>query len=298
MLVKEFQETLVNSLNTNFENIVIIEISTNLSEHTSIYFDYNNKKVLVGGSKTDRIFLNQILYYQSIFRVGTFSLDEDNSKEEIIQKLKETILKDEIFLDYFEEKSHNLKSDFLYDKLTTQTKLSPLVKLLIEAILHDKKTSTMFWNSFDVKNRIEYLFSKNSTKNEVINYIREVCWESLLNYHKEDINRSLQNGCLIRITSYVDIYKHLLCLTYFSETVKETELYKEVLELFKQYALKILIIQKGKDKIKVSFSESDFEELLSYIKSSGSMGFEEFWQLLSETVGERLELEVTETVEE
>lgn len=144
MLVKEFQETLVNSLGNNFENIVIIEISTDLFERTSIYFDYNNKKILVGGSETDRIFLNQILHYQSIFRVGTFSLDEDNSKEQIIQKLKEGILKDKIFLDYFEEKNHDLKSYFLYDKLINQAKLSPLVKLLIEVLPHDEKMPLYF----------------------------------------------------------------------------------------------------------------------------------------------------------
>lgn len=148
-----------------------------------------------------------------------------------------------------------------------------------------------------MKNRTEYLFSKNSTKNEVVNYIREVCWEKLLNKQKESLNRCLYNSFYIT-TSYVNIYKNLLCLTYFSETVKETELYKEVLELFKQFVFKNLILKTGEEKTTVFCDEEDLEELLSYIKSSGSMGFEEFWQLLSETVGERLELEVAEIVPE
>lgn len=297
MLVKELQEVLIQSLNNNFKNIEMRVSFSEELEFIPIYFDYSKKKILVGGSETITIPWKSDLYYQSIFRIDTFLLGKDKSKEEIVQELKKSILKDEVFLDYFEEKNHDLKLDFLYDELINQTKLSPLLKLLIEVLPHDEKNAIMFWNSFDVKNRTEYLFSKNSTKNKVVNYIREVCWEKLLNNQKESLNRCLYNSYCIT-TSYVNIYKNLLYLTYFSETVKETELYKEVLELFKQSVFKNLILKTGEEKTTVFCDEEDLEEFLSYIKHSGSIGFEEFWQLLSETVGEKLELEITETVPE
>lgn len=150
----------------------------------------------------------------------------------------------------------------------------------------------------ELKSQTEYIFSKKYENTEVINYIREVIWKQLLNKQKESLNRCLSistrnvNTSIIDIYTIVDIYKKLLYLTYFSETVKETELYKEVLELFKQYTFKSLGYQKGKEKITISCEKETLEELLSYTKSSGSIGVQDFWQLLSETLEEELEVKL------
>lgn len=293
MLVKEFQEVLIHSLNTNFENI---EIGTQISHHTKfvqIYFDYNEKKILVGGPAPNEISLDFSLYSHPFFKVTGFFLDNTVTKEKIVQLLKESILKDDVFLDYFEEKSHQLKLTSLYENLTIPTELSPLLKLLIDALPHDEQSSIIFWKSLKTRGQIEYLFGKNSEESEVIHYIREVAWEQVLNQQKEDLNRWLSNISYYKILSYKHIYKILLCLTHYSETVKGTELYKEVLELFKQFTFGTLKFQKGKEKTTVFCSEKILEELLSYIGSYGSIGFEEFWQLLSETVGEKFEVELT-----
>jgi len=148
------------------------------------------------------------------------------------------------------------------------------------------------WYFFGEAN-VKYLFGKNSEESEVIHYIREVAWEQILNQQKEDLNRWLSNISYYQILSYTHIYKMLLCLTHYSETVKETELYKDVLELFKQFTFGTLKFQKGKEITTVFCSEKTLEELLSYIHSYGSISFEEFWQLLSETVGEEFEVELT-----
>lgn len=293
MLVKEFQEVLIHSLNTNFENI---EIGTQISHHTKfvqIYFDYNEKKILVGGPAPSEMSLDFSLYSHPFFKVTGFFLDNTVTKEKIVQLLKESILKDDVFLDYFEEKSHQLKLTSLYENLTIPTELSPLLKLLIDALPHDEQSSIIFWKSLKTRGQIEYLFGKNSEESEVIHYIREVAWEQVLNQQKEDLNRWLSNISYYKILSYKHIYKILLCLTHYSETVKGTELYKEVLELFKQFTFGTLKFQKGKEKTTVFCSEKILEELLSYIGNYGSIGFEEFWQLLSETVGEKFEVELT-----
>ena len=293
MLVKEFQEVLIHSLNTNFENI---EVGTQLSSQIKfvpIYFDYNEKKILIGGREASRMSLDFTLYSHPFFKVDGFYLDNTSTEEEIIQLLKESILEDEVFLDYFEKKSHKLKLTSLYENLTNPTELSPLLKLLIDALPHDEQGSTIFWKSLKARGHIEYLFGKNSEESEVINYIREVAWEQILNEQKKDLNRWLSNISYYKILSYKHIYKILLCLTHYSETVKETELYKDVLELFKQFTFGTLKFQKGKEITTVFCSEKILEELLSYIHSYGSIGFEEFWQLLSETVGEEFEVELT-----
>ena len=293
MLVKEFQEVLIHALNTNFENI---ELGTQLSSQSKfvpIYFDYNEKKILIGGREASRMSLDFTLYSHPFFKVDGFYLDNTSTEEEIIQLLKESILEDEVFLDYFEEKSHKLKLTSLYENLTNPTELSPLLKLLIDALPHDEQSAAIFWKSLKSKCQIEYLFGKNSEESEVINYIREVAWEQLLNQQKEDLNRWLSNISYYKILSYTHIYKILLCLTHYSETVKETELYKEVLELFKQFTFGTLKFQKGKEKTTVFCTEKILEELLSYIHSYGSISFEEFWQSLSETVGEEFEVELT-----
>ena len=293
MLIKEFQEVLIHSLNTNFENM---EIGTQISHHTKfvqIYFDYNEKKILVGDRDPSKISLDFTLYSHPFFNVDGFYLDNTSTEEEIIQLLKESILEDEVFLDYFEKKSHKLKLTSLYENLTNPTELSPLLKLLIDALPHDEQSAAIFWKSLKAKSQIEYLFGKNSEESEVINYIREVAWEPLLNQQKENLNRWLSNISYYKILSYTHIYKILLCLTHYSETVKETELYKEVLKLFKEFTFKTLKFQKDKEITTVFCSEKILEELLSYIHSYGSIGFEEFWQLLSETVGEEFEVELT-----
>lgn len=293
MLVKEFQEVLIHALNTNFENI---ELGTQLSSQSKfvpIYFDYNEKKILIGGREASGMSLDFTLYSHPFFKVDGFYLDNTSTEEEIIQLLKESILEDEVFLDYFEKKSHKLKLTSLYENLTNPTELSPLLKLLIDALPHDEQGSTIFWKSLKARGHIEYLFGKNSEESEVINYIREVAWEQILNEQKKDLNRWLSNISYYKILSYKHIYKILLCLTHYSETVKETELYKDVLELFKQFTFGTLKFQKGKEITTVFCSEKILEELLSYIHSYGSIGFEEFWQLLSETVGEEFEVEVT-----
>ena len=292
MLVKEFQEVLIHSLNTNFENM---EIGTQISHHTKfvqIYFDYNEKKILVGGRTPSAMDLNFTFYSNPFFKVDGFYLDNSVTKEKIVQLLKESILEDEVFLDYFEEKSHKLKLTSLYENLTNPTELSPLLKLLIDALPHDEQSSTIFWKSLKTRSQTEYLFGKNSEESEVIHYIREVAWEQLLNQQKEDLNRWLSNISYYKILSYNHIYKLLLCLTHYSEPVKETELYKEVLKLFNEFTFKTLKFQKGKEITTVFCDEKNLEELLSYINSYGSIGFEEFWQLLSETVGEEFEVEL------
>lgn len=293
MLVKEFQEVLIHSLNTNFENM---EIGTQIPHHTKfvqIYFDYNEKKILVGGRAPSAISLDFSLYSHPFFKVTGFYLDNTVTKEKVVQLLKESILEDDVFLDYFEEKSHKLKLTSLYENLTIPTHLSPLLKLLIDTLPHDEQGSTIFWKSLKARGHIEYLFGRNSEESEVIHYIRDVAWEQLLNQQKEDLNRWLSNISYYKILSYNHIYKLLLCLSHYSETVKGTELYKEVLKLFKEFTFKTLKFQKGKEITTVFCSEKNLEELLSYISSYGSIGFEEFWQLLSKTVGEEFEVELT-----
>lgn len=293
MLIKEFQEVLIHSLNTNFENM---EIGTQISHHTKfvqIYFDYNEKKILVGDRDPSKISLDFTLYSHPFFKVSGFFLDNTVTKEKIIQLLKKSILEDVVFLDYFEEKTHKLKLTSLYENLTSPTELSPLLKLLIETLPHDEQGSTIFLKSLRARGQIEYLFGKNSEENEVIHYIREIAWEQILNEQKKDLNRWLSNISYYKILSYKHIYKILLCLTHYSETIKGTELYKEVLELFKQFTFGTLKFQRDKEITTVFCSEKILEELLSYIHSYGSIGFEEFWQLLSETVGERFEVELT-----
>ncbi len=293
MLIKEFQEVLIHSLNTNFENM---EIGTQISHHTKfvqIYFDYNEKKILVGDRDPSKISLDFTLYSHPFFKVSGFFLDNTVTKEKIIQLLKKSILEDVVFLDYFEEKTHKLKLTSLYENLTSPTELSPLLKLLIETLPHDEQGSAIFLKSLRARGQIEYLFGKNSEENEVIHYIREIAWEQILNEQKKDLNRWLSNISYYKILSYKHIYKILLCLTHYSETIKGTELYKEVLELFKQFTFGTLKFQRDKEITTVFCSEKILEELLSYIHSYGSIGFEEFWQLLSETVGERFEVELT-----
>lgn len=292
MLVKEFQEVLIHALNTNFENIELGTQLSSQSKFVQIYFDYNEKKILIGGREASRMSLDFTLYSHPFFKVDGFYLDNTSTEEEIIQLLKESILEDEVFLDYFEKKSHKLKLTSLYENLTNPTELSPLLKLLIDALPHDEQGSTIFWKSLKARGHIEYLFGKNSKENEVIHYIREVAWEQLLNQQKEDLNRWLSNISYYKSLSYTHIYKILLCLTHYSETVKGTELYKEVLKLFKEFTFKTLKFQKGKEITTVFCSEKILEELLSYIHSYGSIGFEEFWQLLSETLEEELEVKL------
>lgn len=293
MLVKEFQETLVYSLNTNFENIEMGTVLSHNVKFVQIYFDYNEKKILIGGREASAMDLKFTFYSNPFFKVDGFYLNNTVTKEEIIQLLKKSILEDDVFLDYFEEKSHKLKLTSLYENLTNPTELTPLLKLLIDALPHDEQSSTIFWKSLKTRSQTEYLFGKNSEESEVIHYIREVAWEQILNQQKEDLNRWLSNISYYQILSYTHIYKMLLCLTHYSETVKETELYKEVLELFKQFTFGTLKFQKGKEKTTVFCSEKILEELLSYIHSYGSISFEEFWQSLSETVGEEFEVELT-----
>lgn len=293
MLVKEFQETLVYSLNTNFENIEMGTVLSHNVKFVQIYFDYNEKKILIGGREASAMDLKFTFYSNPFFKVDGFYLDNTVTKEEIIQLLKKSILEDDVFLDYFEEKSHKLKLTSLYENLTNPTELTPLLKLLIDALPHDEQSSTIFWKSLRTRSQTEYLFGKNSEESEVIHYIREVAWEQILNQQKEDLNRWLSNISYYQILSYTHIYKMLLCLTHYSETVKETELYKDVLELFKQFTFGTLKFQKGKEITTVFCSEKTLEELLSYIHSYGSISFEEFWQLLSETVGEEFEVELT-----
>lgn len=293
MLVKEFQETLVYSLNTNFENIEMGTVLSHNVKFVQIYFDYNEKKILIGGREASAMDLKFTFYSNPFFKVDGFYLDNTVTKEEIIQLLKKSILEDDVFLDYFEEKSHKLKLTSLYENLTNPTELTPLLKLLIDALPHDEQSSTIFWKSLKTRSQTEYLFGKNSEESEVIHYIREVAWEQILNQQKEDLNRWLSNISYYQILSYTHIYKMLLCLTHYSETVKETELYKEVLELFKQFTFGTLKFQKGKEKTTVFCTEKILEELLSYIHSYGSISFEEFWQSLSETVGEEFEVELT-----
>lgn len=293
MLVKEFQETLVHSLNTNFENIEMGTVLSHNVKFVQIYFDYNEKKILIGGRETSTMDLKFTFYSNPFFKVNGFFLDNTVTKEKIIQLLKKSILEDDVFLDYFEEKSHKLKLTSLYENLTNPTELTPLLKLLIDALPHDEQSSTIFWKSLRAKSQIEYLFGKSCEENEVINYIREVAWEQVLNQQKEDLNRWLLSGHYIKVLSYNHIYKLLLCLTYYSETIKGTELYKEVLELFKEFTFKTLKFQKDKEITTVFCSEKNLEELLSYISSYGSIGFEEFWQSLSEAVGEEFEVELT-----
>lgn len=189
MLLKEFQEALVHSLNTNFENI---EIGTQLSHQVKfvqIYFDYNEKKILIGGREASKMSLDFTLYSHPFFKVDGFYLDNTTTKEKIVQLLKESILEDDVFLDYFEEKSHKLKLTSLYENLTIPTELSPLLKLLIDTLPHDEQGSIIFWKSLKARGHIEYLFGRNSEESEVIHYIREVAWEQLLNQQKEDLNR-------------------------------------------------------------------------------------------------------------
>ena len=293
MLVKEFQETLVHSLNTNFENIEMGTVLSHNVKFVQIYFDYNEKKILIGGREASAMDLKFTFYSNPFFKVDGFYLDNTVTKEEIIQLLKKSILEDDVFLDYFEEKSHKLKLTSLYENLTNPTELTPLLKLLIDALPHDEQSSTIFWKSLKTRSQTEYLFGKNSEESEVIHYIREVAWEQILNQQKEDLNRWLSNISYYQILSYTHIYKMLLCLTHYSETVKETELYKDVLELFKQFTFGTLKFQKGKEITTVFCSEKTLEELLSYIHNYGSISFEEFWQLLSETVGEEFEVELT-----
>lgn len=72
MLIKEFQEVLIHSLNTNFENM---EIGTQISHHTKfvqIYFDYNEKKILVGDRDPSKISLDFTLYSHPFFKVSGF----------------------------------------------------------------------------------------------------------------------------------------------------------------------------------------------------------------------------------
>ena len=298
VLVKEFQEVLVQSLNTNFKNIEIkVELSREVKS-IPIYFDYNNKKILVGGNDPNAMSLKFIFYSKPIFKVNDFFLNNGLGKEEIIQILKESILKDEVFLDYFEEKTYKVKRTLLYEKLIYETKLTPILKLLINTLPYDKQNSNLFWNTMELKSKTEYIFSKKYENNEVINYIREVIWKQLLNEQKESLNRCLSistrnvNTSIIDIYTIVDIYKKLLYLTYFSETVKETELYKEALGLFKQYTFESLGYQKGKEKITIFCEKETLEELSSYTKSSGSIDVQEFWQLLSETLEEELEVKL------
>ena len=293
MLVKEFQETLVHSLNTNFENIEMRTVLSHNVKFVQIYFDYNEKKILIGGREASRMSLDLTLYSHPFFKVDGFYLDNTSTEEEIIQLLKESILEDEVFLDYFEKKSHKLKLTSLYENLTNPTELSPLLKLLIDALPHDEQGSTIFWKSLKARGHIEYLFGKNSKENEVIHYIREVAWEQLLNQQKEDLNRWLSNISYYKSLSYTHIYKILLCLTHYSETVKETELYKEVLELFKQFTLQFFNCKKVENKITVFYDEGKLDNFLSYIKDYGSISFEEFWQLLSEVFEVEFEVEVT-----
>ena len=293
MLVKEFQEVLIHALNTNFENIELGTQLSSQSKFVQIYFDYNEKKILIGGREASVMDLKFTFYSNPFFKVDGFYLDNTVTKEEIIQLLKKSILEDDVFLDYFEEKSHKLKLTSLYENLTNTTELTPLLKLLIDALPHDEQSSTIFWKSLRTRSQTEYLFGKNSEESEVIHYIREVAWEQILNQQKEDLNRWLSNISYYQILSYTHIYKMLLCLTHYSETVKETELYKDVLELFKQFTFGTLKFQKGKEITTVFCSEKTLEELLSYIHSYGSISFEEFWQLLSETVGEEFEVELT-----
>ena len=296
--MKEFQEVLVQSLNTNFKNI---EMRVNISfevKSIPIYFDYNNKKILVGGNDPNTMSLKFIFYSKPIFKVNDFFLNNGLGKEEIIQILKESILKDEVFLDYFEEKTYKVKRTLLYEKLIYETKLTPILKLLINTLPYDKQNSNLFWNTMEFKSQTEYIFSKKYENTEVINYIREVVWKQLLNKQKESLNRCLListrnvNTSITDIYTIVDIYKKLIYLTYFSKTVKETELYKEVLGLFKQYTFESLGYQKGKEKITIFCKKETLKELLSYTKSSGSIGVQEFWQLLSETLEEELEVKL------
>ena len=119
-----------------------------------------------------------------------------------------------------------------------------------------------------------------------------------MNKQKESLSKYLPiptrnvDTSVTDIYTITDIYKKLLYLTYFSKTVKEKELYKEVLELFKQYTFESLGYQKGKEKITIFFEKETLEELSSYTKSSGSIGVQEFWQLLSETLEEELEVKL------
>ena len=263
-----------------------------------IYFDYNNKKILVGGNDPNAMSLKFIFYSKPIFKVNDFFLNNGLGKEEIIQILKNSFLNVQVFLDYFEEKTYKVKRTLLYEKLIYETKLTPILKLLINTLPYDKQNSNLFWNTMELKSKTEYIFSKKYENTEVINYIREVIWKQLLNKQKESLNRCLLisnrnvNTSIIDIYTIVDIYKKLLYLTYFSKTVKETELYKDVLELFKQFTFGTLKFQKGKEITTVFCSEKILEELSSYTKSSGSIGVQEFWQLLSETLEEELEVKL------
>lgn len=290
-MVNELQEALIDSLNNNLENIVII--STNFFKRTSIYFDYNNKKILVGGK--DREILDFKFYYEPVIKISNFALEKEVTKKEIIQLLKESILKDEVFLDLFEKNSHNLKFKPLYQNLIKQKKLSSFIKLMIDSLPHDENIARIFWE-FTRTGRCttEFLFADNTSENEVINYIREVAWEQLLNQQKESLNRWLLNiNHYRKVLVHHYNYEQLLCLTHYSETVKETELYKEVLELFKQFTLRFFNCKKVGNKTVVFYNEDELEELLSYIKNYGSIDFGHFWKLLSETVEEEFEVELT-----
>lgn len=294
-LVREVQETLVETLNNNFENFIVIDISTGFTKRTPIYFDYNNKNILVGGEDKDVMFIDFNFYYNPTIKIIDAFLMRETTKEEIFQLIKESILEDKVFLDFFEEKSHKLKFKPLYQKLLTQKKLSPFIKLMIESLPHDETATSIFWSSTTTgRLTTEFLFSNNSSENEVINYIRDVAWEQLLNQQKESLNRWLQNISHYRkVLVHRYNYEQLLCLTHYSETVKETELYKEVLKLFKQFTFQFFNCKKVGNKTVVFYNENELAELLSYIKNYGSINFEHFWKLLSETVGEEFEVELT-----
>lgn len=294
-LVREVQETLVETLNNNFENFIVIDISTGFTKRTPIYFDYNKKKILVGGEDKDVMFLDFNFYYSPTIKIIDAFLRRETTREEIFQLLKESILEDKVFLDFFEEKSHKLKFKPLYQKLLSQKKLSPFIKLMIESLPHDEGATSIFWESTNTGTLTpEFLFRDNTPENEVINYIREVAWEQLLNQQKESLNRWLLNiNHYRKVLNHRCIYEQLLCLTHYSETVKETEFYKEVLELFKQFALQFFNCKKVENKITVFYDEGKLDNFLSYIKDYGSISFEEFWQLLSEVFEVEFEVEVT-----
>lgn len=293
-LVREVQETLVETLNNNFENFIVIDISTGFTKRTPIYFDYNNKNILVGGEDNDVMFLDFNFYYSPTIKIIDGFLRRETTKEEIFQLLKESILEDKVFLDFFEEKSHKLKFKPLYQKLLAQKKLSPFIKLMIESLPHDEGAASIFWESTNTGTLTpEFLFRDNLPENEVINYIREVVWEQLLNQQKESLNRWLLNiNHYRKVLNHHCIYEQLLCLTHYSEKVKETELYKEVLELFKQFTLQFFHCKKVENKTTIFYDEGKLDNFLSYIKDYGSISFEGFWQLLSEVFEVEFEVEL------
>ena len=67
MLVKEFQEVLIHALNTNFENIELGTQLSSQSKFVQIYFDYNEKKILIGGREASVMDLKFTFYSNPFF---------------------------------------------------------------------------------------------------------------------------------------------------------------------------------------------------------------------------------------